>query len=102
MLGPRAGVRYLDQVPSYVNNLERLGLIWVPHESVGEHQLYQVLEAQPDVLAALKSVRFAKVARRSIHLTPFGEEFVRLALVDEDIATDPTLPGHEAPKADVD
>jgi hypothetical protein len=102
MLGPRAGVRYLDQVPSYVNNLERLGLIWVTRESVGEHQLYQVLEAQPDVLAALKSVRFAKVVRRGIHLTPFGTEFVRLALVDEDIATDPTLPEHEAPKADVD
>ncbi len=97
MLGPRAGVRYLDRVPSYVNNLNRLGLIWLSRESVSEHQEYQVLEAQPDVLAALKSVRFAKVVRRSIHLTPFGAEFVRLALVDEDTATDPNLPPHGAP-----
>ncbi len=97
MLGPRAGVRYLDQVPSYVNNLDRLGLIWLSRESVSEHQEYQVLEAQPDVLAALKSVRFAKVVRRSIHLTPFGAEFVRLALVDESTAADQHLPEHGAP-----
>ena len=38
---------------------------------------YQVLEAQPDVLAAMHSVKFAKVVRRSIHLTPFGEDFCR-------------------------
>ena len=97
MLGPRAGVRFLDQVPSYVNNLDRLGLIWLSRESVSEHQEYQVLEAQPDVLAALKSVRFAKVVRRSIHLTPFGAEFVRLALVDESTAADQHLPEHGAP-----
>ena len=102
MLGPRAGVRYLDQVPSYVNNLDRLGLIWVTRELVRDHQQYQVLEAQPDVLAALKSVRLAKVVRHSIHLTPFGAEFVRLALVDEDTAADQTLPAHEAPKKDAD
>lgn len=98
MLGPRAGVRYPDQVPSYVNNLDRLGLIWLSREPVSDHQEYQVLEAQPDVLAALKSVKFARVVRRSIHLTPFGAEFVRLALVDESIAADPDLPEHGAPK----
>lgn len=97
MLGPRAGVRYLDQVPSYVNNLDRLGLIWLSRESITEHQEYQVLEAQPDVLAALKSVRFAKVVRRSIHLTPFGAEFVRLALVDESTAADQHFPEHGTP-----
>jgi len=97
MLGPRAGVRFLDQVPSYVNNLDRLGLIWLSRESVHEHQEYQVLEAQPDVLAALKSVRFAKVVRHSIHLTPFGAEFVRLALVDESTAADQHFPEHGAP-----
>lgn len=100
MLGPRAGVRFLDQVPSYVNNLNRLGLIWLSREPVHEHQEYQVLEAQPDVLAALKSVRFTKVVRRSIHLTPFGAEFVRLALVDESTAADEHLPEHGAPTED--
>jgi hypothetical protein len=96
MVGPRAGLRYLDQVPAYLNNLFRLGLIWFSREPVREHQEYQVLEAQPDVLAALHSVKFAKVVRRSIHLTPFGEEFTKLALVDEQTATS-DLPEHDVP-----
>ena len=37
---------------------------------------YQVLEAQPDVLEAMHSVRFAKLVRRSIHLTPFGDQLL--------------------------
>lgn len=97
MVGARAGLRYLDQVPSYLNNLFRLGLIWFSREAVKEHQEYQVLEAQPDVLAALHSVKFAKVVRRSVHLTPFGEEFTKLALVDERIAASDDLPVHDAP-----
>ncbi|MFD0806595.1 Abi-alpha family protein [Nocardioides caeni] len=97
MLGARSGVRYLDQVPSYVNNLFRLGLVWLSREPVEEHAEYQVLEAQPDVLAALHSVKFAKVVRRSIHLTPFGEEFTRLALVDERLAARGDLPEHDTP-----
>lgn len=97
MIGPRAGLRYLDQVPSYLNNLYRLGLVWFSREALRDHLEYQVLEAQPDVLAAMHSVKFAKVVRRSVHLTPFGEEFVRQALVDEVTATSPALPEHDAP-----
>lgn len=96
MIGPRAGLRYLDHVPSYLNNLVRLGLVWTSREPVTEHMQYQVLEAQPDVLAALHTVKFAKVVRRSIHLTPFGEEFCKLALVDAETAAG-DLPEHEAP-----
>jgi hypothetical protein len=97
MVGPRAGLRYLDQVPSYLNNLYRLGLVWFSRESLRDHNEYQVLEAQPDVLGAMHSVKFAKVVRRSIHLTPFGEEFVKQALVDEVTATSPELPEHDSP-----
>lgn len=97
MIGARAGVRYNEQVPSYLNNLSRLGLVWLSPEPVEQHDQYQVLEAQPDVLAAMHSVKFTKVVRRSIHLTPFGEEFTRLALVDESLAASTDLPGHEAP-----
>lgn len=97
MVGARAGLRYIEQVPSYLNNLFRLGLIWFSREAVHDHLEYQVLEAQPDVLAAMHSVKFAKVVRRSVHLTPFGEEFCKLALVDEQTATSVALPVHEAP-----
>ncbi len=102
MVGPRAGLRYLEQVPSYLNNLFRLGLVWFSREAVDDHLEYQVLEAQPDVLAAMHSVKFTKVVRRSIHLTPFGEEFCKLALVDEATASSADLPEHEAPPDGVD
>ena len=99
MIGGRAGCRYLDQVPSYLNNLFRLGLVWFSRESLRDPMDYQVLEAQPDVLAALHSVRFAKVVRRSIHLTPFGEDLCRTCLVDETAATT-AFPGHATPPED--
>jgi len=84
MIGPRAGARYLDEVPAYLNNLFRLGLIWFSREQLEDPLEYQVVEAQPDVLEAMHSVRFPKIVRRSIHLTPFGVDFCRTCLVDED------------------
>jgi hypothetical protein len=88
MIGPRAGVRYLDEVPAYLNNLFRLGLVWFSREQLEDPLEYQVVEAQPDVLAAMHSVRFPKVVRRSIHLTPFGVDFCRTCLVDEEETAD--------------
>lgn len=96
MIGPRAGCRYVERVPSYLNNLFRLGLVWFSTEPLRDPMDYQVLEAQPDVLHAMHSVRFAKVVRRSIHLTPFGEDFCRTCLVDEVVAAE-VFPAHEAP-----
>jgi hypothetical protein len=97
MIGMRAGVRYGDQVPAYLNNLFRLGLVWFSKEPLKDPQEYQVLEAQPDVLAALHSVKFAKVVRRSIHLTPFGEGFCRTCLVSEVEAATEAFPEHADP-----
>lgn len=94
MIGARAGLRYPDEVPSYLNNLFRLGLIWLSREQISDPTEYQVLEAQPDVLEALHSVRFAKVVRRSIHLTPFGVNFCTSCLADE---SDADLPTHLDP-----
>ncbi len=96
MVGARAGCRYLDQVPAYLNNLHRLGLIWFSRESLRDPLEYQVVEAQPDVLAAMHSVRFAKVVRRSIHLTPFGEDFCKTCLVEEEHSAD-AFPEHSVP-----
>jgi hypothetical protein len=96
MIGPRAGLRYLDQVPSYLNNLFRLGLIWFSREQLTDPLEYQVVEAQPDVIDAMHSVRSAKVVRRSIHLTPFGEDFCRSCLTSEEDDLS-KLPEHHAP-----
>jgi hypothetical protein len=86
----------VERVPSYLTNLNRLGLIWFSRETLRDPERYQVLEAQPDVLAAINSVRHAKLVRRSIHLTPFGEDFCRCALVEDgDKLAD--LPEHASP-----
>jgi abortive infection alpha-like protein len=81
MIGAQAGARYEDRVPAYLNNLYRLGLIWFSREPLEDPLRYQVLEAQPDVIDALRSAgRGRKTVRRSIHLTPFGEDFCRVCL----------------------
>ena len=98
MIGPRAGVRYVDQVPSYLHNLFRLGMIWFSREQLSDPLQYQVVEAQPDVLEAMHSVRAHKVVRRSIHLTPFGEDFCRAVLAPIDSHSG--LPTHTAPQSE--
>ncbi|MCK9247957.1 MAG: DUF4393 domain-containing protein [Solirubrobacteraceae bacterium] len=82
MIGSVAGVHYVDRVCSYLINLERLGLIRNLREPISDPSRYMILEAQPDVLDALRSARGTRTVRRSILLTPFGEEFCRLALPD--------------------
>ena len=64
-------------------------------EQLDDPQEYQIVEAQPDVLEAMHSVRFPKVVRRSIHLTPLGVNFCRICLIDPEEA--PKLPEHQMP-----
>jgi Abortive infection alpha len=81
MIGEEAGCRHLDRVRSYLNNLYRLGLIWFSREELEDLNSYQVLEAQPEVGEALEEGgRGAKTIRRSILLTPFGEDFCDVCL----------------------
>jgi hypothetical protein len=79
MVGTEAGCRWLDRVPSYLNNLYRLGLIWFSREPLEDPLRYQVLEAQPEVIQALGRSR-SKTVRRSIRLTPFGSDFCEMVL----------------------
>jgi hypothetical protein len=96
MIGARAGCRYVERVPSYLNNLFRLGMVWFSRETLRDPIRYQVLEAQPDVLEAAHSVPYAKFVRRSIHLTPFGEDFCRVCFM-EDAERAAALPEHSLP-----
>lgn len=84
MIGLRSGVRDLARTNAYQNNLFRLGLIWFSREEVDPVR-YQVVEVQPDVADAVKRAgRLPRTVRRSIHLTPFGEDFCRTCLpIDE-------------------
>lgn len=86
MIGLEAGAAYPERVASYLNNLNRLGLIWFSKEPIEDPARYQVLEAQPEVLGALKSSGRAKSVQRSILLTPFGRDFCQACLPISDQA----------------
>jgi abortive infection alpha-like protein len=80
MIGRQAGVRNLDRTNAYLNNLFRLGLVWFSREEV-EPSRYQVVEVQPEVQAAMsRAGRAPKTIRRSLHLTPFGQDFCTTCL----------------------
>jgi Abortive infection alpha len=83
MIGPEAGCRHLEDVPAYLNNLFRLGLVWFSSEPLHDPLRYQVLEAQPQVAEAMNTAGHTRTVRRSIHLTPFGADFCELCLPGE-------------------
>ena len=80
MIGEAAGCRWVERLPAYLNNLFRLGLIWFSREALPDPTRYQVLEAQPDVGEALEKAGRGRTVRRSIMLTPFGEDFCAVCL----------------------
>jgi hypothetical protein len=100
MIGPEAGCRHLEDVPAYLNNLFRLGLIWFSSEPLPDPLSYQVLEAQPEVDAALKAAGRTRTVRRSIHLTPFGHDFCELCLPGEPGEPDPGEDRDDAGRVD--
>jgi Abortive infection alpha len=88
IIGMEAGVRHQARVKRYLDNLSRLGLIWFSREELADQSRYQVLEAQPDVIEAMKEVRRTRTVRRSIHLTPFGEDFCETCLPLDSVEID--------------
>ena len=101
MIGPEAGCRHSDRVNAYLNNLHRLGLIWFSREALEDLQRYHVVEAQPDVAEAMERAGRGRTVRRSIHLTPFGEDFCEMCLpletdemevVREDVPSEQDVP----------
>lgn len=81
MIAEHAGCRNVDRTSLYLTNLNRLGLIEFSKEQVSNPNRYQVIEAQPKVTEAMKRAgRMPRTIHRSIHLNPFGEEFVRTCL----------------------
>ena len=75
MLDSKAGCRHAERVPIYLDNLNRLGLVAFSKEPLEDVNRYQLLESQPDVLKAMEDAGRARTVRRSIRLTPFGEDF---------------------------
>jgi hypothetical protein len=80
MIGTQAGCRHPERVHAYLDNLNRLGLIWFSKQPIDDSTAYQVLEAQPPVLEAVRGTSRAKTTQRSIRLTPFGRDFCETCL----------------------
>jgi hypothetical protein len=101
MIGAEAGCRHTDRirVQAYLDNLNRLGLIWFSREALDDIQRYQVVEAQPEVIEAMREAGRGRTVRRSIHLTPFGEDFCEMCLPLGTAELD-ALPGGAVPEAD--
>jgi hypothetical protein len=55
-------------------------LIRQAREALEDPVTYQVLEAQPHVLEAVKRASRARTVQRSIRLTPFGLDFCEICL----------------------
>jgi hypothetical protein len=75
-----AGARHPERTEVYLDNLGRLGLTVLASEPLDDQIAYQVLEAQPQVLAAVKRAGRARAVQRSIRLTPFGRDFCEVCL----------------------
>ena len=99
MIGAEAGCRYVDRVHAYLNNLYRLGLVWFSREPLEDPLAYQVLEAQPEVVDALKEAGRGRTVRRSIQLTPFGKDFCDTCLPLDTVEIE-ALPGGGVKPAD--
>ncbi len=81
MIAENAGLRNIERIDLYLTNLGRLGMIEFSKEQVRNPTRYQVIEAQPNVVDALKQAgRMPRIVQRSVRLTSFGEEFVRTCL----------------------
>src|SRR3954447_7634896 len=97
MIGMEAGLRRPQLVQRHLHNLYRLGLIWFSREQLEDPTRYQVLEAQPEVAAAMDEAGRGRTVRRSIHLTPFGDDFCRTCLPLDTVEIDALDPGAGAP-----
>jgi hypothetical protein len=95
IMAMEAGVRHAGRVKRYLNNLYRLGLIWFSREQLADQARYQVLEAQPVVSEAMDEEKRTRTVRRSIHLTPFGDDFCSTCLPLDSVEIDalPREPG---------
>jgi hypothetical protein len=70
------------RMPQYFNNLFRLGLVWHSPEPVEPASSYRALESRAMVRAVVRTHKRSRLVRRSLHLTPLGEDFTRACFAD--------------------
>jgi hypothetical protein len=87
MIGHEAGCLHIELVPAYLDNLVSHGLVAIRRDALEDELPYQVIEAQPEVLEAMRSaggpVFRGQITRRSVHLTDFGRTFCQVCFPPE-------------------
>ena len=87
MIGHEAGCLHIELVPAYLDNLVSHGLVAADRDALEDELPYQVIEAQPEVVEALRSaggtVFRGQITRRSVHLTDFGRTFCQVCFPPE-------------------
>lgn len=82
LIGNEAGCLRPELVPAYLDNLVRLGLTAIRRDPIPREDVYQVVEAQPEVVAAMKEARGTifrgQTTRRSVHVSDFGRAFCQV------------------------
>ncbi len=99
MLGRQAGCMRPEHVAAYIDNLVRLGLVAIRRDPIDDEAAYQVLEAQPEVMEAMKSVNSGifrgQSSRRSVHVTDFGRSFCQVCFPAEHLTGEfPAVAGY--------
>ncbi len=87
LIGSEAGCLRPELVSAYLDNLVRLGLVAIRRDPIPGEDIYQVVEAQPEVTAAMKRaggpIFKGQSTRRSVHITDFGRAFCQVAFPPE-------------------
>lgn len=87
MIGHEAGCLHIELVPAYLDNLVSHGLVAIRRDALEDEAPYQVIEAQPEVVAALQAaggtIFRGQITRRSVHLTDFGRTFCQVCFPPE-------------------
>lgn len=97
-LGERAGCAFPDLTSSYLNNLERLGLLEIDDTAhwVGDQAdvIYKSLEDHPQVQGLRQNIesledRTATISRGHMRITALGRQFISATVVDRRATSDP-------------
>ncbi len=87
MIGHEAGCLHIELVAAYLDNLVSHGLVAIRRDALEDEAPYQVIEAQPEVVAALRAaggtIFRGQITRRSVHLTDFGRTFCQVCFPPE-------------------
>ena len=87
MIGHEAGCLHIELVAAYLDNLVSHGLVAIRRDALDDEVPYQVIEAQPEVVAALREaggpIFRGQITRRSVHLTDFGQTFCQVCFPPE-------------------